>query len=32
LEEGMSAEDTRFGGLKRECGLHEKNDRIDFQI
>lgn len=23
LEAGMSAEDTRFFGLKRECGLHE---------
>lgn len=23
LEPGMSAEDTRFFGLKRECGLHE---------
>lgn len=23
LEEGMSEEDTRFFGLKRECGLHE---------
>jgi phosphoadenosine phosphosulfate reductase len=23
LEAGMSEEDTRFFGLKRECGLHE---------
>jgi phosphoadenosine phosphosulfate reductase len=23
LEDGMDAEDTRFFGLKRECGLHE---------
>jgi len=23
LEAGMAAEDTRFAGLKRECGLHE---------
>jgi len=23
LKEGMKAEDTRFQGLKRECGLHE---------
>ncbi len=23
LSAGMSEEDTRFGGLKRECGLHE---------
>lgn len=29
---GMSAEQTRFGGLKRECGLHEVSDRVDFQI
>ena len=21
-----------IGGVKRECGLHEMNDRIDFQI
>jgi phosphoadenosine phosphosulfate reductase len=24
LGEGMDAEDTRFFGLKRECGLHEE--------
>ncbi|MBS0225620.1 MAG: phosphoadenylyl-sulfate reductase [Proteobacteria bacterium] len=24
LEDGMSVEDTRFFGLKRECGLHEE--------
>jgi len=24
LGEGMSEEDTRFFGLKRECGLHER--------
>ena len=24
LEAGMREEDTRFFGLKRECGLHEK--------
>jgi len=29
LTEGMTAEDTRFFGLKRECGLHED---IDFVI
>jgi phosphoadenosine phosphosulfate reductase len=23
LADGMSEEDTRFFGLKRECGLHE---------
>lgn len=32
LTEGMSAEDTRFGGLKRECGLHESNASLDYQI
>lgn len=32
LGEGMNPEDTRFGGLKRECGLHEVSDRPDFQI
>lgn len=32
LSEGMTAEQTRFGGVKRECGLHELSDRIDFQI
>lgn len=32
LGEGMSAEETRFNGLKRECGLHEISDRPDFQI
>ncbi|MFT6235736.1 MAG: phosphoadenosine phosphosulfate reductase [Lentimonas sp.] len=32
LGEGMSAEDTRFGGLKRECGLHESNADSDYQI
>ncbi len=26
LGEGMSAEDTRFFGLKRECGLHESSN------
>lgn len=29
LGEGMSEEETRFGGLKRECGLHQLSD---FQI
>ncbi len=28
LEAGMSEEDTRFFGLKRECGLHEFGDGI----
>lgn len=32
LGEGMSAEDTRFGGLKRECGLHEVTGGADYQI
>jgi len=28
LTDGMSAEDTRFFGLKRECGLHEDVDYV----
>ena len=28
LEDGMSEQDTRFFGLKRECGLHEFGDGI----
>ncbi len=32
LVDGMREEDTRFGGLKRECGLHESSGRTDFQI
>ena len=32
LGEGMTEEQTRFGGLKRECGLHENSGRPDFQI
>jgi phosphoadenosine phosphosulfate reductase len=32
LGEGMTAEETRFGGLKRECGLHESNSGSDYQI
>jgi phosphoadenosine phosphosulfate reductase len=32
LEAGMTEEQTRFGGLKRECGLHESSGRVDFQI
>lgn len=32
LEAGMTEEQTRFGGLKRECGLHESTGRTDFQI
>jgi phosphoadenosine phosphosulfate reductase len=29
---GMQEEETRFGGIKRECGLHEANSGSDFQI
>ncbi|MCE0558129.1 phosphoadenylyl-sulfate reductase [Motilimonas sp. E26] len=29
LEVGMSEEDTRFFGLKRECGLHEADIEVD---
>ncbi len=32
LMEGMSEEATRFGGLKRECGLHETSGDSNFQI
>ena len=32
LLDGMKEEDTRFGGLKRECGLHENSGKGDFQI
>jgi phosphoadenosine phosphosulfate reductase len=32
LEPGMTEEQTRFGGLRRECGLHENTGRVDFQI
>jgi phosphoadenosine phosphosulfate reductase len=32
LQPGQSEEDTRFGGLKRECGLHEISGRSDFSI
>ncbi len=32
LGEGMTAEETRFGGLKRECGLHETTGGSDYQI
>ncbi len=32
LDEGMLPENTRFNGVKRECGLHELSNRIDFQI
>lgn len=29
---GMTEEETRFGGLKRECGLHEVTAGSNFQI
>lgn len=32
LEAGMTEEQTRFNGTKRECGLHEPSGRVDFQI
>jgi len=32
LSAGMTEEATRFGGLKRECGLHDSGDRPDYQI
>jgi phosphoadenosine phosphosulfate reductase len=32
LLDGMKEEDTRFGGVKRECGLHEASGKDDFQI
>lgn len=32
LEEGMSQKDTRYGGLKWECGLHEGGHGADFAI
>ena len=30
--DGMRPEDTRFNGLKRECGLHEKSGEPDYMI
>ena len=32
LAKDMQAEETRFGGLKRECGLHEPSGGADYQI
>ena len=32
LLDDMSAEQTRFGGIRRECGLHELSEQADFQI
>ncbi len=32
LSAGQKPEETRFNGMKRECGLHELSGQIDFQI
>lgn len=32
LQPGQTEEQTRFNGLKRECGLHEISGKIDFSI
>lgn len=32
IEDGMSVEETRFGGEKYECGLHLDSKESDFQI
>lgn len=32
LTAGMQEEETRFGGVKRECGLHELSGQGDWQI
>ena len=32
LEEGMSAEETRFAGIKRECGLHLDSQVGEYRI
>ncbi len=32
LTADLTAEQTRFNGVKRECGLHEQNERGDYQI
>lgn len=32
LLDGMTEEETRFGGIKRECGLHEESNQNDWQI
>ncbi len=32
LTAGSKPEETRFSGIKRECGLHELSGQIDFQI
>ena len=30
--DGMKPEETRFSGLKRECGLHEQSDEPEYMI
>jgi phosphoadenosine phosphosulfate reductase len=32
IQPGQTEEETRFGGVKRECGLHELSGRGDFSI
>jgi len=32
IQPGQTEEETRFGGMKRECGLHELSGRGDFSI
>ncbi len=32
IMDGVDEENSRFNGLKRECGLHEAVDRPDYQI
>lgn len=32
LQPGQTEEQTRFNGLKRECGLHEVSGKVDFSI
>jgi phosphoadenosine phosphosulfate reductase len=32
LSEGTTAEQTRFNGIKRECGLHETSGEPEYQI
>jgi phosphoadenosine phosphosulfate reductase len=32
LEEGMTAEQTRFNGERRECGLHQESSEGDYMI
>ena len=32
LQPGQTEEQTRFGGLKRECGLHELSGKSEFSI